>query len=258
MVASTGVMPDRDTHDERPIDDAVAEDGSALPRLPEAVSAAVGTAVETAVEAAGDVLHAAGNVVQAAGRRWRERPGQRVRRVRRLGRRPLANLYSAHADARRANPRELGVRSIPVDEISGTAVAGPDQRGGDFLPLRPFRSSNWAARWQRVRRAVEQLHVLPPIEVVRYGDGYWVTDGHNRVAAALYGGQIEIDANVTDLVPPGARSSERPGPIAPAILESRALRTAGSGAPSSGLVPLDEPTGRPPSGDSDASEEADS
>jgi hypothetical protein len=209
------------------------------------VSSAIGTAVETAVEAAGDALHAAGSVVQEAGRLWRERPGQRVRRVRRRGRQPLANLFQVHPEARKANPRELGVRSIPVDEIAGTAVAGHDQRGGDFLPLRGFRSSNWAARWQRIRRAVEQLHVLPPIDVIRYDDRYWVTDGHNRVAAALYGGQIEIDAAVTELLQPGARSSGPPGPIAPSILESRALRTAGSGAPSGGLVPLDEPTGRP-------------
>ena len=49
--------------------------------------------------------------------------------------------------------RELGLMSVPVDEIIGTAVMGPAQRGLDFQPLPPFRSKNWEARWQRIRRA---------------------------------------------------------------------------------------------------------
>ena len=80
----------------------------------------------------------------------------RVRRVRRMGR-------HAAAVARRGPPRspamarpvDIGVRPIPVDEIRGTAVGGGDQRGGDFLPLKPFRGENWQARWQRLRKAQE-------------------------------------------------------------------------------------------------------
>jgi len=75
------------------------------------------------------------------------------------------------------------------------------QRGMDFLPLKPFRSLNWRGRWQRVRAASEHLAVLPPIDVVRFAGRYWVDDGHNRVAAALYNGQLAIDANVVDLGP---------------------------------------------------------
>ena len=84
--------------------------------------------------------------------------------------------------------RELGLVSIPVDEIVGTAVMGPAQRGLDFQPLPPFRSKNWEARWQRIRRATQEMRSLPPIDVLRTHDGYWVTDGHNRVAAAKVGG----------------------------------------------------------------------
>jgi hypothetical protein len=232
-------MPDR----EQPAGGGGAPDDAreARRRIPETVTSALGTAVEVA----GGAIHAAGHAVEAAGRRWRERPGQRVRRVRRLGHRPLANLYDLEPEARRAAPRELGLRTIPVDEIGGTAVAGPSQRGGDFLPLRPFRSRNWSARWQRIRAAVDRLAMLPPIDVVRFDGGYWVTDGHNRVAAALYAGQVEIDAMVTELIPPGGRSTERAGPIASAVLETRALRSAASGAPPSGRVVLDERTGGP-------------
>jgi hypothetical protein len=201
----------------------------------------------------GRMTSAVESAISAAGRRWSERPGARVRRVRRMAGSPLASLWDVHPEARQANPRELGVQALDVDQVAGTAVGGPNQRGGDFLPLRPFRSPNWQTRWQRVRGAMDRLAVLPPIDVVKYGEGYWVLDGHNRVAAALYGGQVGIDAAVTELVLPGQNPSERPGNLASALGESRALRSAGHGGRSSGTVTLDDPIGvpRPASSPSD-------
>src|SRR4051794_12722382 len=170
----------------------VVRAASAVDDVVEAATGAVGAAAGAAtrlVPGAQPVVRAASAVggtveaaVGAAGRRWDERPGARVRRLRRASRHPLPYLYDVHPEARRAIPKELGVRSIDVDEIVGTAVGGATQRGGDFLPLRPFRSRNWAGRWQRLRRAVEQLAILPPIDVFLYAGGYWVLDGHNRVA----------------------------------------------------------------------------
>jgi hypothetical protein len=158
-----------------------------------------------------------------------ERPGQRVRRVRRRGKTPLPYLNDAHPEVRRARRVEVGLRTIPVDDIAGTAVGGGAQRGGDFLPLRPFRGRNWAGRWQRLNRAQNDLAILPPVEVVKYGGRYWVVDGHNRVALALYSGQPEIDATIMELVPPGERRTEPIVMLAPTVTGSRALRTAGKG-----------------------------
>ena len=115
---------------------------------------------------------------------------------------PLPYLYEVHPEARLARPVQVGLRTIDVADIAGTAVGG-DQRGGDFLPLRPFRGQNWTGRWQRLRKAQDRLAILPPIDVVKYAGRYWVVDGHNRVALALYDGQVGIDANIVELVPPG-------------------------------------------------------
>jgi hypothetical protein len=186
------------------------------------VASALGGAAEYVEHAASAV----GEAVEKAARRLEERPGARVRRVRRLGATPLPYLYAIHADARQRTQRELGIRTIEVDDIAGTAVGGAQRRGGDFLPLKPFRSTNWMGRWQRLGRASDSLAILPPIDVMRYDGGYWVLDGHNRVAMAKYGGQASIDADVTDLVDP---ASPRPDPaetFASLVEDSRQLRAA--------------------------------
>jgi hypothetical protein len=233
-------MPDVPSAKKRP---ATANDSLVAPKAPagsatepglvgrvtDRVEGAVGDVVDKASDVVGGALDGVLGVARAAADRWEERPGARVRRVRRRGREPLPYLYAVHPEARSANPREIGLETIDVDRIAGTAVGGVTQRGGDFLPLKPFRTTNWQGRWQRIREALDRLTVLPPIDLVRYADRYWVLDGHNRVAAALYAGQVGIDANVVELVPPGGSPSERPAHLAAVLTGSRAVRTAGAG-----------------------------
>ncbi|HEY3164525.1 MAG TPA: hypothetical protein VGJ71_09205 [Candidatus Limnocylindrales bacterium] len=193
---------------------------------PRTVAGRVASALGGAADRVEQAASAVGAAVGAAGRRFEERPGARVRRVRRLGRVPLPYLNDVHPDARRRTPRELGVQTIDVDKITGTAVGPANQRGSDFLPLKPFRSLNWSARWQRIGRASDRLAILPPIDVLRYGETYWVVDGHNRVAQALYSGQAAIDADVTDLVDPSSPPSGPAESFASLAEDSRELRAA--------------------------------
>jgi hypothetical protein len=190
--------------------------------------------VQRVVSAIDDAVHSAVGAIEGVADAARDvttrgldmRPGARVRAVRRRGRQPLPMLYEEHPEARRATPHDVGLQTLDVADIAGTAVGGARQRGGDFLPLKPFRSDNWRARWQRLRSAADRLAILPPIDVVRFGDRYWVLDGHNRVASALYGGQLSIDANVTDLRLPGESGSEPPASLAAQVADHRDLRAA--------------------------------
>ncbi len=203
--------------------------------LVERVGDFLGDAAGRVRDRAASVVDGAVDLAQDAARRWDERPGARVRRVRRLAAEPLPFLYDVHPEARRASPRELGLKTIGIDEIAGTAVggfsfAGQGQNAGiAFLPLKPFRSLNWTGRWQRLRQAADRLTILPPIDVLRFAGRYWVLDGHNRVGLALYTGQVGIDANVVELVPPGERASEQSGSLAAVLTGSRAIRSAGEG-----------------------------
>jgi hypothetical protein len=213
----------------------------------ERMAAATRRVAGRAVDAAGAVVEAADGVVEAilpaaermaattrdaavAGARHvpRHAPGRRSV--------PLPNLFDLHPEARDAPLRELGLESIPIDEIVGTAVLGPAQRGLDFQPLPPFRSKNWEARWQRIRRATEQMRSLPPIDVLRTRDGYWVTDGHNRVAAAKVVGQVALDADVKGVVLPGEPIMRPSGFLAPVLAESSQIEAAARGQLSRGTT----------------------
>lgn len=205
---------------------------------PAGVVGLVAAAAEPVVEHVVEPLHqhvvrpvagAFGSVLGAANHAWSGRDATVGRRLRRRAKEPLTSLYELYPEARLASPRELGLRFVPLEEIRGTAVAGAAQRGGDFLPLKPFRSENWEARWRRIRLANERLTPLPPVDLVKYDGEYWVVDGHNRVATALYADGVGLDAMVTELVPLDGQSSERPSSLLSYFPEAREMRVAARG-----------------------------
>lgn len=177
---------------------------------------------------AASIADAASAGVSGARRIIGGRPGARVRAVRMMGHEPLANLWELHPEARRASIREHGLQSVPIDQIKGSAVEGAAQRGGDFLPLKDRRSDDWRSRWQHLLHGMDEMAPIPPVELIKFGDEYWVVDGHNRVAAGLYTGQVEVDAMVQELRLPGM-PSEPPVLIASMLEGSMDLRDAAAG-----------------------------
>lgn len=154
-------------------------------------------------------------------------------RLPRLPRREtLPSLYDRHPRATTALRRPRGVKVVSIDRIVGT-TRHPSQNSTDFRPLPYLRGKNWEGRWQRIMRAVNDLSMLPAIDLVQVGDEYYVADGHNRVAAALRAGAVAIDADVTELLLPGVeRSAEEPGPhrdAASLLLGADEMRQAGAG-----------------------------
>jgi nucleotide-binding universal stress UspA family protein len=109
-------------------------------------------------------------------------------------------VRSFEEDAKRFGPHVLasaGMRSIEVARIVGS-VSRSRELGPDFRPKRRRGRHLDQQRYDRVRHGLESGIVLPPIKVYRVGFGYYVEDGHHRVAAALEVGQLEIDAEVTE------------------------------------------------------------
>jgi ParB-like chromosome segregation protein Spo0J len=73
--------------------------------------------------------------------------------------------------------------------------------GSDFRPLPRGRRAIDDDRLQRMRRAMARAERVPPVDLYQLGSGYYVLDGHHRVAAAKLLGQLEIDASVVRFLP---------------------------------------------------------
>jgi nucleotide-binding universal stress UspA family protein len=111
-------------------------------------------------------------------------------------------LRSFHEDAERAgvlSQRYLGLRTIETSRIVGS-VGRHQELGPDFRPPQRRRRRPDEDRFRRIQRAMEEGAEMPPIDVYKLGFGYYVLDGHHRLAAALQNGQVEIDANVTEFL----------------------------------------------------------
>jgi hypothetical protein len=90
-----------------------------------------------------------------------------------------------------------GVQEIPVDAIVGTASSATKATDFDpaFLPI----SARLRDRWTRIYREMVEGDELPPIDVYKVGDGYYVIDGHNRVSVSRALGRPTINARVIEV-----------------------------------------------------------
>jgi hypothetical protein len=86
-------------------------------------------------------------------------------------------------------PRRIEV--VPLDSIVGTLepTVHFDAR---FRPA----SEVVRRRWERIALAHRTGHPLPPIDLVKRPDGYYVLDGRHRVSVALALGHRDIEAVV--------------------------------------------------------------
>ena len=150
---------------------------------------------------------ASGATVDRVGQAWEalsgpgaNGPGRGVRRVRRNGGEPLPFLYDVHPEAR---SRTSGRRGPRDDRRRGHRRHGGRRRRAARRRL----PSPEAVPWQELASALaaapqahDQARDAPADRRREIRRRYWVVDGHNRVALALYTGQVGIDANVVELV----------------------------------------------------------
>ncbi len=90
-----------------------------------------------------------------------------------------------------------GLQNIPVDKIVGSVGRYRDFTS-NFLP----KSSAMQERWSRIYAQANSLSGLPPIEVYKVGDVYFVRDGNHRVSVARQLRAKTIEAHVTELSTP--------------------------------------------------------
>jgi hypothetical protein len=137
-----------------------------------------------------------------------------ARLVRRLRGKPddinlILPFHEVIAAVGRTGERYVGLRVIPLE-----AVVGSVDRTRDFD--RQFRptSTRVRQRWQRLAVAQRRGEAMPPIEVYKVGELYFVRDGHHRVSVAHALGLRTIEAYVTEVTTRiSASGISRPGDL---------------------------------------------
>lgn len=111
-------------------------------------------------------------------------------------RRQPNELIPYHEVRRRLSPEResyRGIQTVPVQQIIGSMDRYRDF-DSEFLP----RHNATAGRWQNVDRAYYHDVRLPPIQLYKVGEAYWVKDGNHRVSVAKERGVEYIDAEVIE------------------------------------------------------------
>jgi len=92
----------------------------------------------------------------------------------------------------------VGLQPIETDKIIGS-VSRYNDFDRAFLP----RQTHTRNRWESIDRAYFQDVILPPVDVYKIGDVYFVRDGNHRVSVAKERGQMYMDAYVIEIDIPG-------------------------------------------------------
>jgi len=119
-----------------------------------------------------------------------------------------ARLRGEPDDVRQILPYEevIGALGFVSERQAGTsvvaleAIVGTVDRAREFD--RSFRptSGRMRSRWEQIAAAMRRGVAMPPVDLVRIGEIYFVRDGHHRVSVARALGRDDIDAYVTEVL----------------------------------------------------------
>ena len=105
----------------------------------------------------------------------------------------LLNLDAYVAGRPVAARSSARLRTVNLRQIRGS-VGRQGDFDADFHPI----ESNTEQRWMRVATAREEGRGLPPVQLIRVGETFFVQDGHHRVSVARARGELDIEAEVTE------------------------------------------------------------
>ena len=92
---------------------------------------------------------------------------------------------------------DRGLQDIPIDKIVGSVG-----KCGEFTRSLWPRHNSSKERWKRIYALTHGIQGLPPIDVYKVGEVYFIIDGHHRASVARQLGIARMQAHVTDYVSP--------------------------------------------------------
>jgi hypothetical protein len=121
--------------------------------------------------------------------------------------RVAARLRGEPDDVRQILPYEEVIKALGFvsEQYVGPAVVQLDDIVGTVDRQREFdrrfrpTTGRVRSRWEHIAAAMRRGEAMPPVDLLRIGEVYFVRDGHHRVSVARALGRTDIDAIVTEV-----------------------------------------------------------
>lgn len=91
--------------------------------------------------------------------------------------------------------RYVGLQTVDLDQIVGS-TGRSHEFDRAFFP----RQTHTMERWISLAKANYRSEAVPPVDLVKVGSSYFVTDGNHRVSVARALGQQHIEAKVVEVI----------------------------------------------------------
>lgn len=106
---------------------------------------------------------------------------------------PLQSLYQVEKKYPIVSRVYIGLQAVEISRICGSESRSLDF-DRDFNPL----TEKTKDRWLSIATAHQNRVALPPIQLIKIGEDYFVRDGHHRISVAKSLGESFVDAIVTE------------------------------------------------------------
>jgi hypothetical protein len=125
-----------------------------------------------------------------------ESMSQRLRQLFKRQEKSLSTFYDHLAESCIRRSQYVGLQNVAIGAIRGSEARGRTADfDSDFRPLQDRTSD----RWRSVAMAWFKGTRLPPVQLVKVGEYYFVRDGHHRISVARATEQFEVQSEVTVL-----------------------------------------------------------
>jgi hypothetical protein len=108
----------------------------------------------------------------------------------------LKNFLEAQKESGAYNNSYIGIKDVMIDKIKGSVQKYMDF-DKNFVP----KNEVIEERWCRVYMALRDGISLPPVQLYKIKEDYFVYDGNHRVSVANFLNFLTIEAEVTEFIP---------------------------------------------------------
>ena len=112
------------------------------------------------------------------------------------GKRTAKSFMEKQKDEAAMDRREIGLGEVPLDKIVGSVG-----RYHDFDSRFRSKKDHEPQKLKRIKEAIRENKSLPPVDLYKIKDEYYVLDGNHRVAAARQRKQPTIEAYIVEYLP---------------------------------------------------------